>query len=66
MTTIAWILLVVGAVINFLVPPICKKAGRELSENALYIVKICGLLLVIIGAVMIFIAGGKVDVGTIR
>lgn len=66
MTTIAWILLIVGAVINYLVPPICKKAGRELPEQALYIVKTFGLVLVIIGAAMIFVAGGKVDVNGIR
>ena len=66
MTTWGWILLLIGAVVNFLVPPLCKKAGRELSEKALYIIKIFGMWLVIIGAAMIFIAGGKVDVGAVK
>ena len=66
MTTWGWILLLIGAVVNFLVPLLCKKTGRELSEKALYIVKIFGMWLVIIGAAMIFIAGGKVDVGAVK
>ncbi len=66
MTTWGWILLLIGAVVNFLVPPLYKKAGRELSEKALYVIKIFGMWLVIIGAAMIFIAGGKVDVGAVK
>lgn len=68
MTVLGWILLVIGALITFLAKPVLqKKAGeQELNEKALYIAKLLGMWVVIAGAIMIFIAGGTVDVGTIR
>ena len=68
MTVLGWILLVIGALITFLAKPILqKKAGEQkLNEKALYIAKLLGMWVVIAGAIMIFIAGGTVDVGTIR
>lgn len=69
MTTIGWILIVIGALVNYLAKPVLKKATKtndDPEQKLLYIIKIIGLCVVIAGAVMIFMAGGKVDVGTIR
>ncbi len=68
MIAAGWTLIVIGGLINFLAKPVLKKTtGRqEVSEKILYTVKTTGLWLVIAGAAMIFIAGGKVDVGAIR
>ncbi len=67
MTVSGWVLIIVGALVNFLAGPVLTKAaaGREVSQKALYVVKILGMWLVIIGAAMIFIAGGRVNVGAI-
>ena len=61
----AWLLIIVGALITFLVKPILTKNKEELNEanqekqnKIIYITKIIGMWLVIIGAAMIFIAGG--------
>ncbi|MBQ4516743.1 MAG: hypothetical protein II978_08140 [Clostridia bacterium] len=61
----AWLLIIVGALITFLVKPILAKNQEELDESSqekqnkiIYITKIIGMWLVIIGAAMIFIAGG--------
>ncbi len=67
MTSLGWILVVIGAIINFLTKPLSERLlKKELSEKALYLVKTAGMCLVILGAVMIFIAGGKVDVRAVR
>lgn len=68
MSAIGWVLIVIGALINFLAKPVLqKKQGeQEICEKTLYTVKIVGLLLVIAGAALIFVAGGKVDVRAIR
>jgi len=68
MTAIGWILLVIGALITFLAKPILQKKAEneEVNQKALYITKVIGMWVVIVGAIMIFIAGGTVDVGTIR
>ena len=70
MTTIGWVLVVVGALVNFLAKPVLQKATKakeDPEQKLLYCIKILALCVVIAGAVMIFIAGGKVDnVGTIR
>ncbi len=70
MTTFGWILIVVGALVNFLAKPVLLKAQKAEADDAeqklLYSIKLVGLCLVIAGAVMIFLAGGKVDVGAIR
>ena len=68
MSPSGWFLIIIGALINFLAKPVLKKraGGEEVSVKVLYTVKIVGLWLVIIGAAMIFIAGGRVDVGAIR
>ena len=62
-----WILIVIGAIVNFLAKPVLAKAadGGEVNEKALYGFKIAGMLIVIIGAALIYIAGGRVDVGAI-
>lgn len=61
----AWLLIIVGALVTFLVKPILAKKQENLDDAALekqnkiiYITKIIGMWLVIIGAAMIFIAGG--------
>ncbi|MBQ2696166.1 MAG: hypothetical protein IJF61_02565 [Clostridia bacterium] len=69
MTTLGWILIVLGALINFLAKPVLvklKKAENDPEQKLLYTVKVIGLCLVIAGAIMIFIAGGNVNVGAIR
>ncbi|MFR8975632.1 MAG: hypothetical protein ACLVG9_06495 [Eubacteriales bacterium] len=61
---IPWILIVLGAVLNFLVPVFLKKgaASPEAVMGKLYVTKSVGLILVIIGCIMIFWLGGKFGV----
>lgn len=61
---LALVLIAVGAVINFLVPPIIKKkAGQNDNvQNKIYIVKSIGLVLVIVGCIIFFLLGGKFGV----
>ncbi len=61
---IAVIIMAVGAVINFLVPPIIKKktADSEELQKITYLVKSFGLILVIIGCIIFFWLGGKFGV----
>ncbi|MBR6728606.1 MAG: hypothetical protein IKL80_00455 [Clostridia bacterium] len=63
-----FVLLIIGALITFLAKPVLQKAAKngELNMNALYIVKVIGMWIVIIGAGLIFIAGGIVDVRAVR
>ncbi len=63
MTVAGWILIVLGALVNFLAKPVLQKTQtvtEDPEQKVLYAVKIVGLCLVIAGAMMIFIAGGKV------
>lgn len=62
---IAWILIIVGAIVTFLVKPLLSRKGSETDEAAkqaldkkIYISKTIGMWLVIIGAAIIFISGG--------
>ncbi len=61
MKIIAWILIVVGAVLNFVVPHVLKK--RAESEDGvmhkIYLIKSAALIMVVVGCVMIFWLGGK-------
>ena len=61
---IPWILIILGAIINFLVPVILKKNfdADDAVMNKIYITKSTGLILVVIGCVMIFWLGGKFGV----
>ena len=61
---LALVLIAVGAVINFLVPPIIKKkAGQDDQvQNKIYIIKSCALMLVIVGCIIFFWLGGKFGV----
>lgn len=61
---IPWILIALGAIINFVVPAILKKNSDadDAVMNKIYITKSTGLVLVIIGCVMIFWLGGKFGV----
>lgn len=61
---ISLVLIVLGAIINFLVPQIIKKnkAQYENVENKIYTTKTIGLILVIIGCIIFFWLGGKFDV----
>lgn len=60
----SWVLIVLGALFTYLVKPLVlrKLAADEEAQQKqyklIYILKIVGMWLVIIGAVMIFIAGG--------
>ncbi len=56
-------LIVIGAIINFLVPQIIKKnSDFNNSQNTIYIVKSIGLVLVVIGCIVFFWLGGKFSV----
>ncbi|MBQ3181843.1 MAG: hypothetical protein IJB50_03705 [Clostridia bacterium] len=56
-------LIVIGAVINFLVPQIIKKnSDFNNNLNTIYIVKSIGLVLVVIGCIIFFWLGGKFSV----
>lgn len=61
---IAWIMIVVGAILNFIVPILLKKnaPSPDAVANKIYIAKSAALILVIIGCVMIFWLGGKFGV----
>lgn len=61
---LALVLIAIGAVINFLVPPIIKKKSSQNNDaqNIIYIVKSIGLVLVIIGCIIFFWLGGKFGV----
>lgn len=61
---IPWILIVAGAVINFVLPVFIKKGAPspDAVMKKLYITKSLGLILVIIGCIMIFWLGGKFGV----
>ncbi len=66
MTIFPWALIIIGALITFLAKPVLiRKNGsaqdddtRSTLNKQIYVVKIIGMWLVILGAVMIFIAGG--------
>lgn len=64
LNVIAYILIIVGAIINFLVPVALKKSDipAEVKTKKIYLVKSAGLLLVIAGCVIIFWLGGKFGV----
>ncbi len=61
---ISIVLIAVGAVINFLVPPVIKKKSGDSEEvhKVIYLVKSFGLVLVIIGCIIFFWLGGKFGV----
>ena len=61
---IAIVLILVGAVINFLVPPVIKKKSVDNTETdkVIYLVKSFGLIFVIIGCIIFFWLGGKFGV----
>ncbi len=64
MDSLPWILIILGAVITFAAKPfLLRKAetveDEEMQEKKIYVTKIIGMWLVIIGAVIIFIAGGS-------
>lgn len=61
---ISIVLIVVGAIINFLVPPVIKKKSGDSVETqkAIYLIKSFGLVLVIIGCIIFFWLGGKFGV----
>ncbi len=60
----ALVLILVGAIINFLVPAIIKKKSTETDTvpNKIYIIKSLGLILVVIGCIIFFWLGGKFGV----
>ena len=61
---LALVLIAIGAIINFFVPPIIKKKSSQNDnvQNKIYIVKSVGLVLVIIGCIIFFWLGGKFGV----
>ncbi len=61
MTSLGWLFIVVGAIVNFLAKPFMERVlKKQAGDGVLYIVKTIGLCLVILGAAMIFLAGGKI------
>lgn len=61
---LSYVLIVLGAIINFLVPLAIKRRtqSEETAMKAIYLVKSAGLIFVIIGCIMIFWLGGKFGV----
>ncbi len=61
---VALVLIAIGAVINFLIPPVIKKkSGQDDSvQNKIYVTKSFGLVLVIVGCIIFFWLGGKFGV----
>lgn len=63
---LSWVLILIGAAVTFLVKPfLVRSVGENPDEDAqkaldkkIYISKIIGMWLIIIGAAIIFIAGG--------
>ncbi len=58
------LLIVIGAIINFILPQIIKKVSAQCDEtqNKIYITKSIGLVLVVIGCIIFFWLGGKFGV----
>ncbi len=63
MTTIGWILVIIGALVNFLAKPVLNKISNnnDPEQKLLYSIKLIGSCVVIAGAVIIFMAGGKIN-----
>ncbi len=61
---IAIVLIIIGAVINFIAPIFIKKkiTDEEQQNKVVYLTKSCGLVLVIIGCIIFFWLGGKFGV----
>ena len=61
---LALVLIAIGAVVNFLIPPfIKKKSGQgDATQNKIYITKSIGLVLVSVGCIILFWLGGKFGV----
>ncbi len=61
---IAIVLIIIGAIINFIAPIFIKKkvADEEQQNKVVYLTKSFGLILVIIGCIIFFWLGGKFGV----
>lgn len=62
MMVLAWVLLILGAAIAFLLPSFIKNKEFESDEKktkCIYIMKIIGMWIVIIGAFLIFRENGR-------
>ena len=61
---IAIVLIIIGALINFVAPIFIKKkiTDEESQNKAVYLTKSFGLVLVIIGCIIFFWLGGKFGV----
>ncbi len=61
---ISWILIIVGAFLNFIVPILLKKKAETPDDamQKIYVTKSAGLILVIIGCIIIFWLGGRFGV----
>ena len=61
---IAIVLIILGAVINFIAPIFIKKkiTDEEQQNKVVYLTKSCGLVLVIVGCIIFFWLGGKFGV----
>ena len=62
---IAWAMIIIGAIITFFIKPVLAKKyeDEEVLQKNIYIFKIIGMWLVIIGAVAIFVLGGNFGAG---
>ena len=60
---ISLILIVLGAILTFLAKPVLEKKieDEERLQKYIYIIKIIGMWLVVIGAIAIFVLGGSFD-----
>ena len=61
---LALVLIAIGAVVNFLIPPVIKKNSDqgEATQNKIYTIKSIGLVLVSAGCIILFWLGGKFGV----
>lgn len=62
---ISWAFIIIGAILTFVSKPVLTKKfeDEEKLQKYIYIFKIIGMWLVIIGAVAIFILGGNFGAG---
>lgn len=62
--TVAIVLIIIGALINFIAPIFIKKkiTDEEKQNKTVYLTKSFGLVLVIIGCIIFFWLGGKFGV----
>lgn len=64
LSILALVLIVIGSIINFILPAIIRKnsAHSDSVQNLIYTVKSIGLAIVVFGCIIFFWLGGKFSV----